>query len=413
MKKNILSVIFSNFMGAGLGFLLNIILARILDVESYGAISLILSFVIVLYTLLDFGFNTTQVVFYNKNKNSYGSAVLLGVIKTLYVKWFINVSLLSIAAIYLLSFIYNLSNLEMLCVCSGYIFYSLYRFDVSTFQALGEWKKYNTLNILNNIIKLSAIMLCVGWAWLFYQSDNLYEPVLFGYLLYSILLFVISYFYQKEDKPVQPLSSELNRKLTKSFFKILRPLGASSAVVIIIMRVDVFVVEHFMTLGDLAVYFAASSLALIFPVITGSLLSVFIQKAAQSDISYLRILVKQQIKVAKYLPIIFVIFTLLTPYIFALVYPIDYQKGTTIFTILLLAHIGGMAFSPIESYFYAHKPSVIFKLKLFQLGITITLQLLLVNPLGLNGIAIAILMSRVIGWCYISFLSYKELDNVA
>jgi O-antigen/teichoic acid export membrane protein len=412
MKKKLLSVIFSNFMGAGLGFLLNIILARILDVESYGAISLIFSFVIVLYTLLDFGFNSTQVIFYNNYKNQYESNLLLGLIKTLYRKWFVLVSLFSLAIITLLSFLYNLSYLEMLCLFSSHIFYSLYRFDISTFQALGNWKKYNILNVLNNIVKLAAIMLCVGVVSLVDNSEKYYESVLIGYLLYSVVLYLISYFYQTEDKTLQA-SSKLNSQLTKSFFSTLVPLGASSAVVVIIMRVDVFIIEHYMTLADLAVYFAASSVALVFPIITGSLLNVFIQKAAQSDISYLRVLVKQQIKVALYLPLVFMVFTLLAPYLFTILFPAEYQNGTTIFTILLLAHIGGMAFSPIESYFYAHKPTVIFKLKLVQLVITVTLELLLVNTIGLNGIAAAILVSRLIGWCYISFLSYKELDNAS
>ncbi|HHQ4902756.1 TPA: oligosaccharide flippase family protein, partial [Aeromonas veronii] len=68
IKKDIYSVIFSNFMAAGLGFVLNIVLARLLDVDEYGRIFLIFSLVTVLYTIFDFGFNSAQVIFYNKTK---------------------------------------------------------------------------------------------------------------------------------------------------------------------------------------------------------------------------------------------------------------------------------------------------------------------------------------------------------
>lgn len=412
MKKKILSVLFSNIAGAGLGFLLNISLARILNVESYGEISLIFSIVIVLYTLLDFGFNTTQVIFYNNNKNNYDSAVLLGVIKSFYFKWFICITFVSLIAISLLSIKYEFSFMESLCIFSSFMFYSLYRFDVSTFQALGNWNKYNVLNVLNNVIKFSAIMLCVGISFVFVDAESFYPAILLGYFVYSILLYSCSYQYQNEKKVSNNKLDVDHKELSKSFYKTLRPLGASSAIVVVIMRIDVFIIEYFMTLRDLAIYFAANSLAMIFPVVTGSLMSFFIQKAAQSDKTYLITLVKQQLKVAKFLPVVFLFFSLLSPLVFGILYPEDYQSGATIFTILLFSHIGGMAFSPIESYFYANRSPVILKLKVFQLITAVSMQLLLINPLGLNGVALAILISRVIGWSYVALLSYKELKNV-
>lgn len=413
MKKDIISVIFSNFFSAGIGFSLNVILARILSVESYGKISLIFALVATLYTLIDFGFNSSQVIYFNRERKDWTNEYRADLILRLYIDWFIKSNLIAALMIILLAVYFDLKGLEILCVFSAFFSYTLFRFSLARIQSEALWARYNRLNVLNNLIKSSCIMLALLIGYTFLEGNNYYDLTLIGYLLYPIVLILLVFIFVADKFRFNEKVSRRDYLAAKTgFSKIMLPVGMSAVTVILMMRMDVFIIEYFLGLKQLGIYAASNSLALVFPIITTSILQVFIQKSSNSNESFLASILVQQKRIAKYLPIIILFFVVLAPYIFDLLYGSEYKSGASIFSILLFAYIGGIFFTPVESYFYSHYPKRILYLRFYQLLISSCLQLVLIQTMGLFGVAIAIVVTRIFGWIYIWNLAQKVTRHV-
>lgn len=412
IKKDIYSVIFSNFMAAGLGFFLNVVLARLLDVDEYGRIFLIFSLVTVLYTIFDFGFNSAQVIFYNKAKDEYGECFAYGYIACIYRYWYFATNIISLLAIYILARKYSLDRLELVCLYSSFSLFTLFRFYISSLQSFGFWLLYNKLNILNNIVKSILILSFVFALPTFISSFNMYESALVGFFLYPFVLLIIVYLVYPKIKK-EKCSKELTKAFHHSFFRNLLPIGIIAFLSIVIMRVDLLIIEHFLGFEALGIYAASSSLALAFPLITASIMNVFLKKMSESGVEYLAVIFDKQKRLIFILPIIAMSVYLLSPYIFNLLYGERYIGGGNVFSLLVVAYLGGIYFTPFESYFYAHKPYIVLCIRFVQLLVMVLLQVLLIRDIGLIGIAIGIFFSRLISWLAITILSIKELKYSA
>ncbi|OHT22615.1 lipopolysaccharide biosynthesis protein [Providencia manganoxydans] len=403
MKKAIINVLFSNFSAAGLGFLLNVILARTLTINEYGYITLLFSFVAIIYTVFDFGFNTTQVVEFNKSEHKDKT---LGKIFKLYKKYFTFLAIITIIVVFALNLIYKFSALEIISITLGVISFLLFRYQLSIYQSQGLWKKYSALNILNNLLKLVAIL-----GFIIFSSSldkNIYHEVLKGYILYTIVTIIIVLFHFKENNS---LPYDNAPGFAKKFFKMSYPIGLSNILVIMTMRADYFIVEHYLGTSSLGIYAAANSLALVFPLITTSILNVFLKYSSESNKDFLNFIIQKQLRLIKFIPLFIIIGYFFSKKIFEVIFGLEYLSASNIFSILLIAYVGGIIFIPLESYFYSHKPKKILILKIIQMLTAIILEIILINSIGLIGIPIAITISRLVGWIYIYSLSHRELKN--
>jgi O-antigen/teichoic acid export membrane protein len=399
-------------MAAGLGFVLNLVLARLLEVDEYGRIFLIFSLVTVLYTIFDFGFNSAQVIFYNRTKEEYGEDVAFGYIANTYKYWFLISNLISLFAMFFLVRKYSMSGLESICLYSSFSLFTLFRYYISSLQALGYWSAYNKLNILNSIVKSTLVLSFIFTLPAFISSFNMYESALVGFFLYPIfLLLFVCFLYPKIKKGNSP--KELTNAFHHSYFRTLLPIGIVAFLSIVIMRVDLLIIEHFLGFESLGIYAASSSLALAFPLITASIMNVFLKKMSESGVEYLAVIFDKQKRLIFILPIIALSVYLLSPYIFNLLYGERYSGGGDVFALLVVSYLGGIYFTPFESYFYAHKPYLILYIRFFQLLAMVLVQVLLIRYLGLIGIAIGIFVSRLISWLAITVLTSKELKYSA
>jgi O-antigen/teichoic acid export membrane protein len=403
MQKTIFGVLVSNFTGAGIGFLLNIILARLLSVEEYGRINLVLTMIIVLFTVFEFGFTNSTVVFYNKFKEKYSD--IEAFINKLYFNYLLFISLPIIGLVLVLKYFYNLTIVETSVIIVNVLIFSIYRYILAIYQAKAEWKIYNILNIMNNVIKLIILVVFLTVTYCFTNDTNQYDTVLFAYIVSALLLLLISFVV---SKPFKKLRFDKNISILSDFKKIILPIGISNIFIIISMRADVFFIENYLGSEQLGIYVAANSLALVFPLITSSLMNVFIQKTSNEKSDFLKKILQTQKKYIPYLILILVASMLITEPLFLILFGENYIASVDIFRILLIAYIGGIFFTPLESYFYSHSQKVILYIKFIQMlfiiiGIWVALEFF-----TLESVAIVIVLSRVIGWVIL----YANVKNI-
>lgn len=397
MKKTLLSVLMSNIVGAGLGFFLNVVLARSLTIENFGRISLIFSIVVSLYTIMDFGLCNASVVFINSEKPKAVEGRKLYVLSLFY-KYILIVGVSLFLFMPLAKNYFKLNEIEIIAIFIVLIFFIGYRFINSLNQATGSWRKFNTLNILNNVVKFFSIVL---FAYVFWYSTGLltkYSAIIFGYFSYSIILFIIAWSCSGVSKFTYEKNSSLNKGFRIEFSKIIIPIGISNICIIITMRFGFFIIERSVGMEGLAIYSAANTLALVFPLITSSLMNVLLRESASSDVSFLKKIFHNQKKYLTILVIVIVVSFLMSKIVILTIFGQKYLDAVDTFRILLIAYIGGVYFTPLESYFYSHYPSLIMKMRILQMIIVVLGSFLVVNSYGLNGIASVVVISRIVGW---------------
>lgn len=404
MKKTIIGVLISNFSAAGIGFLLNIILARLLSVEEYGRISLVLVSIIVIFTIFEFGFNNSSVVFYNRFKDKYRDIEIF--LNKLYTKYLILIIIPIIVFVYILKVFYNYTPLETSIVVINIFVFSIYRYIIAIYQAKAEWKTYNTLNILSNFMKLIVLLsFMLVYYWL--EGSNYYNMVLISYgISAGIVLFITLYISKQYEFLKSNIKNDKN--IFNDFKNIIIPIGISNIFIIISMRADVFFIEKYLGEGQLGIYMAANSLALVFPLITSSLMNVFIQKSAHDKTGFLDKILQQQKKYIPYLVLILSASVLSAKPLFLILFGERYIESIDIFQILLIAYIGGIFFTPLESYFYSHNQKIILFMRFIQMVVIILGLLLFLDSFGLVAVAYIIVFSRVVGWCIMYFNIYKN-----
>lgn len=408
MKKTIFSVILSNFIGAGLSFLLNIALARLLSIEEYGRISLIFTLVIICFSIIEFSFTNANVIFYNNfkknpdDKNFFDNETI-AYLNKLFLKYLIYTVPLFLVILLILRNHYELNSLEIITLTSNYFIFIIFRYIVSLHQAVGEWKTYNILNVLNSLIK-SLIMLGMIFISYLYFKDFLYQNSLIGYLIFPFILLLITIFLSKKLIFNYVFSRTY---YLKEYIKIILPLGISNIFIVIASRADILIIENILGMEKLGIYAAANSLALVFPLITSALRNVFIRETSNSNLQFLNKIITYQMKFLPYILIFYIITYFLSEYLLVFLFGDKYIESVKIFNILVIAYIGGIVFTPLESYFYSNYQKKILILKFFQMIIVILFCYLLIPDHGLYGAAWSIVLSRLFGWIYILYLSLK------
>jgi len=415
MKKIILGVIFSNFLGAGFGFLLNVFLARTLSLKDYGKINLLFSLILILFTIFEFGISNTLVIFINKFKKKFGVKNIVKNINSLFFIYLLFTFVVAGIILNLIRNFFSLSELESYIVFFSSIVLLIYRYLNSFHQAFGEWRLYNFLNIANNLFKFLCITLSI-LIFPIFTNINTYNLTLVGLSIAYFLLIILSIILSSKYIKILDFNVlKINNDIIKDFLKILLPIGLSNIFIIITMRLDNLIIEHFLGPKKLGIYSAANTLALVFPLITVSIMNVFLQKTASKKKKFIESILNNQKKYIPYLLIILILFIFLSKELIILLFGEKYIESASIFRILLIAYIGGIFFTPLESYYYTHYPNLILKLRFFQMIIVVIGMLIVINTFALIGVAIVIVMSRILGWGIVLYLSLKErrmLKNV-
>lgn len=404
MKKAFFGVAASNLVGAGIGFLINIILARLLDVSLYGRINLILSIIMIFYTIADFGFGSSLVVYYNRHKLQRGYESI-GVFNYYYVRWMSIVAMASVVILLGVKNIYLLSVWEYILIYLSAVLVCFYRYACSIHQAVGDWVKYNSLIISNNLIKFIALMVVYSFVAYRVLEVKYYEATLIAYLCHITALIIVTISVSRKYVYVNSIGNVAGNSELK---QIILPIGIAGIFVIITMRLDSLIIGKILGPQSLGIYSAANSLALVFPLITGSLMNVMLREASSLKEKMLDSILQNQKKYFVPAIVILVIAMACSDLLITNIFGEKYSECVPIFRILLLAYVGGVYFTPLETYFYANRQQFVLKLKFAQMILLFVFVIVLIDIAGLNGVAYAVVMNRVCIWTYL----YLKARNI-
>lgn len=410
MRKAIIKVFGWNLIAAVFGLLSTLALARCLSLEEFGKISLILSVTAIVQGVVSFGFNNAVVIYLNRHGVQLRST-LLAKANVIFFSYLPVAMLFTIPAIYSTSGVYHFSMIELLTIWLLSAVFSLTSYLISLYQAFQQWDRYSILNALNAVVKFLCLTAALVGAY-FLVFDR------YSAVIIALVVFVIAYsFIVTSQSKEHFVFSKICSKslLNRDYWKLVLPIGLTNLIIVIAMRVDIFIVEHFVGIEALGVYAAAISLASAFPLLANALMNVYVVRAAQEKGSpvFLQTLVRQQIKY--FLPIITLgsVVALLSPYLVPFIFGLKFVPSVAVFNILLIAFLGGVVFTPIESHLYANRQQLIMVIKLIQLVSVIAFSIWLVDFYGVNGVALSIVASRLIGWVIISVMVRQEmLSNV-
>ncbi|WP_103866236.1 lipopolysaccharide biosynthesis protein [Aquimarina sp. I32.4] len=412
MRRAILSVSFFNFFSAGLAFLINIFFARYFSVDVYGRINLLLSFTLIINTIGDFGFSNTNVIFTNKFKDEYSFEKLTLIVNYFYKKYLIWILISCLVLVLVFNFLYELTYLENIFLFFQGGVISFFRFLLSFHQAYGNWNKFNLINVSLNIFKFLFLAACFVVPF-FTIEENLisYNLVLVILSAACFLSFVLSFIYSFRYLKIKVKTPEI-KGLNEGFKRILIPLIGINVVIVFAMRSDSLIIQKYLGENALGIYSAANSLALVFPLITNSIMQVLLKEASNKGIDYLRRIIELQKKHFLFIVLVLIGVELLSYYLIPIVFGQEYESSVKYFQVLILAHLGGLIFTPLESYFYSKKTNLIFMLKCIQLSIIIIIPVIFVSSYGLLIMVLSVLLSRVVGWIILYNISINKLKQM-
>ena len=409
MKKILLSVLLSNFTSAGFGFLINVILARFLDIAHFGKINLIFTIVVMMFTIADFGICNSVVIFYNRNKAKIPIDPT-HYFNSLFIKYLYIILIVAFPITLLLKKIFIFSITETTVLFAVFYLFLIFRYLNAINQAKGKWLKYNLLNIFNNLCKIIcfAIFTVILYFGLHYLSK--YNSILVGYIAYAVILLITSLIVNRNYLSVS--HEKIDKKFIKELKSIIIPLGLANIFIIITMRFGNLIIAKVLGDVELGIYSAANNLALVFPLITTSLMNVLLREASGKSPDFLAKILQNQKKYIVALFITLLLSVFLSKYFILFIFGSSYIDAINIFRILLIAYIGGVFFTPLESYYYGNHQNKILFIRFIQMMFVIIGSIIAIGYFGLYGIAIIVVLSRIIGWIYIYLVSHKILKRI-
>ena len=397
--RAVLDVFLGNITAAALAFLLNIVLARMLSVTDFGRFNVIFSLVVVLYTIGDFGFSNAVVVLYNSGLRVPGG--VLATLNRAFLEFQGIVLPLLVLALLLVRPFYKMDLLETWVAIIAISCFVVYKYGLSVLQAQGLWLKFNVLNVGGNFLK-SLIILSLCVAPLFAKSK--YQGALVGYLLQGVGVVALVGILVRKGMHLTHASKEIRVNLWRTLW----PIGMANIFIVITMRFGVLITERELGSQFVAVYSVANTLALVFPLFTSSMMNVLIREAALAPKHEFvkKLIAKQRQSLPYLLPAMLGCVMILSSLV-GVLFGDSYSGAWPLFALLSIPHIGGIFFSPLESYFYGNDQIFIMKFKAVEMVLMVLVSLMFISHFGLYGVALGAIISRAFGWAYLYFKAQK------
>ena len=290
-------------------------------------------------------------------------------------------------------------------VAIGIFFHSLFLVVISHFQAKQNFLIFSCLNIVHNFLKLiSIIIICIT-----FSKESHLKYFIFSYVFcVSILILALvlkGIIYIKNMKKFEFIHFINTYKLGFWIF-------LSSMAVVIMMRLDIIMLQKMGSSSDVGYYSAAMNLAMIFPLITTSIVTTLLPKMNYylKDHTIKEYIIKISSNI-KYIVCILMIMEILSPYVIQIFFGEKYLKSIPVFQILLIAFIIGILINPISLVMYSiNKAHLLTLMNWIQLPLNYFGNIILIPILYSKGAALSTTIVNVFGGiCILIYLlKFKE-----
>jgi O-antigen/teichoic acid export membrane protein len=386
-------------------FATQVLVGRFIGITAFAIISLIISLAYIISDFADFGLKSTIVRDLSSINvhNPEDAPDYISTIFALKIRITSIAVLLSPLAVYVAAFTifndsmwYDAILYSTMGITSG-VFLTVSWFLRAYFQSLKNFLLYSAYSLVGNSIFFILVVLgfVVGQ-----DETSLPFLLLLSYAIWLLVgFFLLRGRYQSGTK-----TSEFRRRIL-SFSKWIM---ASSIIVTIVNRVDQLIVASFLPYEDVAMFGAAILIAQLIPLLTTSISTALFPTVSEIRTKigmniYLRktLVVTVGVSILLFFPVI------LFPGPVSLFFGLDYVEADSMFPIMGIAFLLGLATSPLSLVpLVVDRPDTLTYMNLIQLILTLILLPLLILTIGLIGAAYNVLIIRLLTPVYLGVLTY-------
>lgn len=407
-KHEFVIVLFGTSLSAVLGFLSNVILTRSIPIDTFGQLAFFYTCIVTVFSIWEMGFGTHYVVKVNELCDEYPET------KNKEMNWLYRQVIVCFglplggAITALVVYFYDLSVLDYFGILIGALCLIHHKFLLSVCQSKANWMSFSFFQSIPMICRILAYTITIFSVTVWYQSADILIFTKIA-LCFSLIITVVltKYWTPLDYLLVKEFSSSMRKFLLNGLFI----QALINTAIVLFSRIDIFLLMYFVDAKGVGLYFAANSVAMAFPLLTRSLMNYYLQKISVSSNLMAYNLLRNQLY---FLPVIIVVTCALyfsSNQIMTFIFGINYSSGGLILSILAIGYLGGIVFTPFEAFFYSRNPAVVLKIKIASLLVMVASSLLLVGNHGVVGIAVGLMLAKVVGWLIITIYYSKESIN--
>jgi O-antigen/teichoic acid export membrane protein len=389
-----------SLFGAGVRYLNNIILARVLGTYNFGFYALSNTIVTVTSILTSFGFPTSLVHFIAREKEKGNSSRLLWFCKTTFrITIFISLVTLICFLIFtpiLASNIYKKEGLKLPLygLALSLPFLSLYNVRSSVLQGLRKIRKKVFVERIAHPLIFSLLLL---FSFLF---ANKMEFVLVCYLVGAVMVFLLTEHWTEKEIATLPVEKEKSEGKLKELLSFSFPILCLNFLSFFILQSDILILGFFRDPREVGIYAIASRLALGVGMpadsLGASLAPLYSALTERKDFEGLSNLYKTSTRwiflIASFVSIILVFGSTLILWLFGK----DFKNGFLPLIILTCGQLFSAAFGTNGTLItQTGHPKVNLVNSIFMLILNITLLLILVPRYGIIGASTSSALSLI------------------
>jgi len=401
-------VLIGTTISAALGFSSNVFLARSISIDNFGQVAFFYTCIVTVFSLWEMGFGTHYVVKVNESSEHY-PGTRNREMNWLYRQVRIRYGLpFGAVATAIVVYIYGLSVLDYFGIFIGAFCLIHHKFLLSVCQAKANWISFSFFQCIPMLCRILAYIITIFGVTVFYQSVDMLISTKLA-LCSSLMITVIltEYLTPSHYLLVEKFSSSMREFLLKGLFT----QTLINTVIVLFSRMDIFLLMYFVDAKGVALYFAANSVAMAFPLVTRSLMNYYMQKISSSSNFYTTNLLRKQLNFLPGTIILACVLYFSSSQIMTLIFGLNYSGGGLVLGILSIGYLGGIVFTPFEAFFYSRNAQVVLKIKVASVVVMLTSSLLLVESHGAVGIALGLMLAKLVGWLIVTIYYLRENVN--
>ncbi len=382
-----------------------VLVGRFMGVTAYAIISLIISLAYIISDFADFGLKSTIVRDLSSIKahNPEAAPDYVSTIFTLKIQITSIAVLLSPLAVYIASITifnesiwYDAILYSTIGITSG-VLLTVSWFLRSYFQSLKKFMLYSAYSLVGNSIFFALVFL----SFILGQNETSL-PIL---LLVSYAIWLLIGLILLRGRYLGGAKTSEFRTRILSFSKWIM---ASSIIVTIVNRMDQLIVASLLPYTDVAMYSAAILIAQLIPLLTTSISTALFPTVSEIRTKVgMNIYLRKTLTVTISVSILLVLPVLLFPGPVSLFFGLDYLTADSMFPIMGMAFLLGLATSPLSLVPLAvDRPDTVAYMNLIQLLLTLILLPVMILTIGLMGAAYNVLIIRLLTPVYLGGLTY-------
>lgn len=398
--KNSGWLLFDRLMRLLLGVLVGAWVARYLGPEGYGKLAYVFAFLAFFQVLVSLGLDS--IVVRDISRDPSRADLLLGTTLVLRVVAGLAIWTIGSATAWLVA---DQESAKLFALCAaGLAFQSSDTVDL-WFQSRSRSKRTVVSKLSAYIVSSVAKVLCI-------LGEAPLDFFAFIVALEAILVSVILFLSYRGDSLLRPW--RFDRSLVLPMLKESWPILLSGLAIIAYLKADQLMVEHFMGIEALGIYYSAvtlTSLCYFVPVLLNVSAAPFIHRLAANDVDRFENLMRQYFLAILVMGglIVVMLYFLAEPLVM-LLYGADYVAAVEVVRIHALAVIFIFMGSAQNNWLVARKQA---NQMLYRSLLTITLGVLLnlwlIPAYGLVGAALCFVVASALGLFFSNFFINKEL----